>query len=98
MALHEQSVGASDEWRTPPHVFEALGCVFDLDVASPGRDQTPWIPAGRFITCHSLSAPRSGYIWMNAPFGPRNSRVRWLQKFFTHANAVACVPYRTSAP
>jgi hypothetical protein len=43
MALHEQSVGASDEWYTPPHVFGALGCGFDTDAASPGRAMTPWI-------------------------------------------------------
>ena len=42
MALHEQSVGATDEWYTPPHVFEAMGCEFDLDVASPGQAVTPW--------------------------------------------------------
>jgi hypothetical protein len=42
MAAHEQSVGKSDEWYTPPDVFDALGCRFDLDVSSPGRDATPW--------------------------------------------------------
>jgi hypothetical protein len=29
MALHEQCTGATDEWYTPPHVFDALGCSFD---------------------------------------------------------------------
>jgi hypothetical protein len=50
MALHEQSVGATDEWFTPPYVFDALGCEFDMDVASSGQDLTPWIPARRFVT------------------------------------------------
>ena len=45
MALHEQSVGATDEWYTPRYIFTALGCTFDVDVASPGQDVTPWIPA-----------------------------------------------------
>ncbi len=36
MALHEQCIGATDEWYTPPHVFAKLGCSFDLDVSSPG--------------------------------------------------------------
>lgn len=49
MALHKQSVGATDEWYTPPHVFRALGCSFDTDVASPGKSVTPWIPAVNFI-------------------------------------------------
>jgi DNA N-6-adenine-methyltransferase (Dam) len=98
VALHEQSVGATDEWFTPPHVFEALGCEFDLDVASPGQQLTPWIPAKRFITCHSLAAPWSGSVWMNPPFGPRNGIVPWLEKFFQHGNGIALVPDRTSAP
>ena len=54
MALHEQSAGASDEWYTPPIVFDAFGCEFDMDVASPGQAITPWIPAEHFITAASL--------------------------------------------
>jgi DNA N-6-adenine-methyltransferase (Dam) len=98
MALHEQSVGATDEWYTPGHVFDALGCKFDLDVASPGAEVTPWIPAARFITCHGLSAPWAGFVWMNPPFGPRNGIVPWLEKFFTHGDGIGLVPDRTSAP
>lgn len=41
MSLHEQSVGATDEWYTPPYVFDAMDSVFDLDVASPGHEVTP---------------------------------------------------------
>ena len=50
MALHEQSVGATSEWYTPRYIFTALGCTFDVDVASPGQGVTPWIPAKVFIT------------------------------------------------
>lgn len=98
MALHEQCVGATDEWYTPPHVFRALGCAFDLDVASPGPTVTPWIPAHRFIDADSLSEPWEGFIWMNPPFGPRNGIVPWLQRFFAHGNGIALTPDRTSAP
>ena len=98
MALHEQSVGATDEWYTPPHVFDALGCTFDLDVASPGRDVTPWIPARRFIVENSLATPWHGFVWMNPPFGPRNGIVPWLTKFFLHGDGIALTPDRTSAP
>jgi hypothetical protein len=98
MALHEQSVGASDEWYTPPHVFSALGCTFDVDVASPGQDVTPWIPARSFITRDSLAVPWHGILWMNAPFGGRGALDVWLEKFFEHADGVALVPDRTSAP
>jgi hypothetical protein len=98
MALHEQCVGATDEWYTPPRVFEALGCAFDQDVASPGQEVTPWIPARRFITNNSLAVPWEGFCWMNAPFGARNALIPWLDKFFIHANGIALTPDRTSAP
>lgn len=98
MALHEQSVGASDEWYTPSHVFEALGALFDMDVASPGRAVTPWIPAINYVTSDGLSRPWSGYVWMNPPFGARNAIVPWLAKFFDHGNGIALTPDRTSAP
>lgn len=98
MALHEQSVGATDEWYTPPHIFKALGCSFDMDVASPGREVTPWIPADRFVICFSLMNDWRGFVWMNPPFGGRNRIAPWLEKFFRHGNGVALTPDRTSAP
>lgn len=98
MALHEQCVGKTDEWYTPPHVFRALDCHFDLDVASPGCAVTPWIPAKKFLTENSLATPWTGFVWMNPPFGGRNAIVPWLQKFFEHRNGIALVPDRTSAP
>lgn len=98
VALHEQCVGKSDEWYTPPHVFDALGARFDLDVASPGKEITPWIPAGVFLKAGSLAAPWSGFIWMNPPFGRRNGLEPWLEKFVAHGNGIALVPDRTSAP
>ncbi len=98
MALHEQCVGATDEWYTPPHVFNALGCSFDMDVASPGKNVTPWIPAYEFVTEASLRVKWHQFVWMNPPFGGRNGLVPWLQKFFEHGNGIALVPDRTSAP
>lgn len=98
MALHEQCVGKTNEWYTPPHVFEALGCRFDMDVASPGLDVTPWIPTGYYISTRSLEKNWFGFIWMNPPFGGRNGIVPWLEKFFTHGNGIALAPDRTSAP
>lgn len=98
MGTHEQSVGATDEWYTPPRVFHAMGARFDLDVASPGEGVTPWIPAKHCITDRSLDRPWLGFVWMNPPFGGRNGLVPWLDKFMQHGNGVALVPDRTSAP
>jgi hypothetical protein len=98
MALHEQCIGASDEWYTPPHVFDALDTSFTMDVASPGAAIVPWIPAGHHITCDGLSCEWQGFVWMNPPFGGRNSLSPWLAKFFEHGDGIALVPDRTSAP
>ncbi len=98
MALHEQSVGRTDEWYTPPYIFNAMGCGFDMDVASPGADKTPWIVAKEFITENSLCKDWKGFVWMNPPFGGRNGLMPWLDKFVQHGNGVCLVPDRTSAP
>lgn len=98
MALHEQSVGKSDEWYTPKYVFDALGVRFHMDVASPGRDIVPWIPADEHIGARSLDLPWRGFVWMNPPFGARNGIVPWLGRFFDHGNGIALTPDRTSAP
>jgi hypothetical protein len=95
MALHEQCVGATDEWYTPPHVFDALGCKFSMDVSSPGGGFTPWIPATEFVTYDSLTRAWRGFVWMNPPFGGRNGLVPWLEKFFAHGNGIALAPDRT---
>lgn len=86
----------SDEWYTPPYVFEALGCRFDWDVAHP-QDKT-FVPCDGTITRDSLSLDWNGFIWMNPPFGSRGSIQKWLEKFFNHGNGVALTPDRTSAP
>lgn len=97
MALHEQSIGATDEWYTPPHVFESLGCTFDMDVATT-NPRVPWVPAMRHLWAHSLEQSWEGFVWMNPPFGARNGLVPWLKKFFRHGDGIALVPDRTSAP
>lgn len=93
-----EQTGQSDEWYTPPEVFEALGCRFDLDVAAP-RDRTHVsVPANGFFENDSLNRPWMGFIWMNPPFGGRNELGVWLARFFDHGNGIALTPDRTSAP
>jgi hypothetical protein len=92
----ENSVGATDEWYTPPEVFEALGCEFDLDVAHP-RCQTN-VPAEFLIYENSLQQNWFGFVWMNPPYGGRNALLPWMNKFFRHGNGIAITPDRTSAP
>lgn len=80
MALHEQSAGATDEWYTPGRVFEALGCRFDVDVASPGR----------FVWMNPPFGPRNGLVpWLTKFFAhgngialvPDRTSAPWWQQY-----------------
>ena len=95
---YEPSVGASDEWYTPKYIFDAMGTGFDLDVAAPADLSHIHTPASTFIHADSLDRKWFGFVWMNPPFGGRNSLIPWLDKFFAHGNGVALTPDRTSAP
>lgn len=88
--------GKSDEWYTPRYVFDALGCVFDLDVAHP--EIATNVPCRQWLTNNSLSRSWHGFVWMNPPFGGRNGIEPWLAKFFRHGDGIALAPDRTSAP
>lgn len=50
-----ETTGKSDEWYTPKHIFDALGCVFDLDVASPKEGGT-FVPARQYVSAGGLEA------------------------------------------
>lgn len=97
MAEHEPSVGQSDDWYTPPEIFDALGLAFDLDPCSPGAGH--WVPAQRVYTIadDGLVLPWAGTVFMNPPFGGRNGHVPWLTKFLDHGDGIAVVRSYTSA-
>lgn len=92
-----ESSGKSDDWYTPKQVFNALGCAFDLDVAAPTEGPLH-VPCAAWISEAALDSEWSGFVWMNPPFGGRNSLEPWLAKFFAHGNGIALTPDRTSAP
>ena len=93
---HWESRGKSDEWYTPAYVFDALGLMFDLDVAAP-EGGAPHVPARQALHCDGLTLPWHGLVWMNPPFGGRNGLTPWLDKFFEHGSGIALTPDRTSA-
>jgi hypothetical protein len=97
VAEHEPCIGQSDDWFTPPEIFEALGLTFDLDPCSPGPRH--WVPARKIYTKvdDGLSQPWDGLVFMNPPFGSRNGHVPSLQKFLEHANGIAIVRAYTSS-
>jgi DNA N-6-adenine-methyltransferase (Dam) len=98
MAEHEPSVGRSDDWWTPPFIFERLGLVFDLDPCSAGVG-LGFVPARKIYTKadDGLAQPWHGLVFMNPPFGGRNGHVPWLVKFLKHADGIAIVRAYTSS-
>lgn len=92
-----EAAGRTDEWYTPAYIFDALACVFDLDVAAPISGPRH-VPAVRWMHEKSLESEWYGLVWMNPPYGPRNGLVPWLEKFVAHGHGIALVPDRTSAP
>lgn len=97
MAEHEPCIGQSDDWYTPPDIFDALKIEFDLDPCSPGPGH--WVPAKTIFTKDDdgLAQTWKGCVFMNPPFGSRHGHVPWLQKFLDHGNGVAVVRAYTSA-
>lgn len=97
---HWEEAGKSNEWYTPKHIFDALGCEFDTDVASPIDRKYCHVPAHRFVTQGSLDLDWSGFgfTWMNPPFEGRNGLIPWLNKMIEHGDGIALTPDRSSAP
>ena len=88
--------GQTNEWYTPPRIFDALGEQFDLDVAAP-PEGGPHVPADSWIHSDSLNSHWEGFIWCNPPFGGRNGLIPWLDKFLFHGYGICLTPDRTSA-
>ena len=82
-----ESLGQSDEWYTPKYIFVALGCTFDLDVASPNR--ATHVPAKAFIMDESLDRDWHGFVWMNPPY---SNPTPFVDKFIAHGNGICLVP------
>jgi len=77
---HDRRTSAtSDEWYTPPTVFDALGLTFDLDPAAPSGG-VPWVPAARHFTKEEdgLAQPWDGRVWLNPPYG--RGTEQWLRR------------------
>lgn len=99
--MSHEAKGKTDEWYTPKYVFDALGCVFDMDVATPNNISVKLnVPCVDRIYAHEdgLKTRWNGFVWMNPPYGHQKTKILWLQKFIEHGNGIALMPDRTSAP
>ena len=98
MTIHMRP-GESDEWFTPPFIFEALCLEFDLDPCGP--EYGGFVPARRTLTKSHDGLECDWHDWemvyMNPPFGGRNGQVPWLKRFIEHGNGVALVNALTSS-
>lgn len=93
-AHHRATEGETNDWYTPPLVFDALGVRFDLDPAAPPGG-VPWVPAERHY-CEAddgLTQPWDGRVWLNPPYGPHTAA--WLRKLAAHGDGIALVFART---
>lgn len=81
--------GTSDDYYTPPYIFEALGVTFDMDVSAPPGG-VPWIPARRSIDVieDGLATPWEGLVWCNPPY---SDPTPWIDKFIAHAHGLMLV-------
>jgi hypothetical protein len=93
--MHDRrSAATSDEWYTPPEVFDALGLRFDLDPAAP-VDGVPWVPAEHHFSKREdgLAQPWEGRCWVNPPYG--RATAEWLGRLAEHGDGLALLYART---
>jgi len=92
--------GKSDEWFTPPEIFQPLGLTFDIDPCQPAEGRAFLsVPAKRFFTAENdgLKQEWSGLVWLNPPFGGRLGHVPWLQRLIAHGNGIGLFNALTSS-
>jgi hypothetical protein len=79
----------TDDHYTPKWVFDRLGLMFDLDVASP--PQTTAVPCKKYLTQadDGLSYKWQGLVWCNPPF---SNTTPWVHKWIKHRNGLLLVP------
>jgi DNA N-6-adenine-methyltransferase (Dam) len=92
---HAPVEGRTDEWWTPPEVFEALGLKFNLDPCAPPAGEALWLPVKRRYTREDdgLSLPWRGRVWLNPPYGREAGK--WVQRLAEHGHGIALVFSRT---
>ena len=81
---------SSDDYYTPPYIFDALQIEFAIDVCAP-TNKLAWIPAKRHYSLQDDGLAQSwrGTVWMNPPF---SNPTPWVEKFRQHNDGLGIVP------
>lgn len=92
--LTEAEVLDSDDWYTPPYIFDALGLEFDLDPCAPPGG-VPWIPAAHHYSevDDGLLQPWFGRVWLNPPY---SDPYPWVERLVAHDDGIALIPADTA--
>ena len=82
-----QTTRTSDDYWTPKWLFDALGLMFDIDVACPPEGPAH-TPCKRFFTQadDGLAQPWNGRVFMNPPYSNASP---WVNKWLDHGNGIA---------
>jgi hypothetical protein len=96
MGSHQSSNAITHTWLTPPHILKALGD-FDLDPCAAPDDPRPWPTAATHWTRedNSLNRPWFGRVWLNPPYGPKQTIAPWMRRMAEHGNGIALIFART---
>jgi len=80
----------SDDYFTPKWIFDALGIVFDLDVACPPEGPLH-TPCSAYYTQEDdgLASDWYGTVFMNPPF---SKTAPWINKWLQHGDGIALLP------
>jgi hypothetical protein len=80
----------TDDYYTPPWIFNAAGLTFDLDVCAPVNPSRRTCPARRYLTPveDGLTQPWDGLVWMNPPFSDLRT---WVERFASHRSGLAFI-------
>ena len=91
---HEPRHSEQIEWYTPPHIFQAIGLTFDIDVCSAGLGNDHVPASARFTKeDNGLVQPWHGLVWCNPPYGKYTAQ--WMNRMKEHNNGIALVFART---
>lgn len=89
-----ENYSPSDDYYTPPFIFEALGLTFDIDVCAP-KEGIPWLPAQNHyhLEQDGLTQPWNGLIWCNPPYSKPKP---WIDRWLDHGNGLMLVQFSRS--